>query len=87
LVISATRLNGVDDKPRPVAPISGPGRFKIKCEMKLPLMDPRFRELAAIAVLAAFGCGLALSQDNLLFAVIFVAACAATIIEAIRRFP
>jgi alkylhydroperoxidase/carboxymuconolactone decarboxylase family protein YurZ len=55
--------------------------------MKLPWMDPRFRELAMLAVLAAFGCGLALSQDNLLFAIIFGAASAATIIEAIRRFP
>jgi hypothetical protein len=49
-------------------------------------MDPRFRELVALAVLAAFGCGLALSQDSLLFAAIFGAACAATIIEAIRFF-
>ena len=66
---------------------AGRGAFKTKCEMKLPWMDPRFRELAMLAVLAAFGCGLALSQDNLLFAIIFGAASAATIIEAIRRFP
>jgi hypothetical protein len=54
--------------------------------MKLPWMDPRFRELAALAVLAAFGCGLAFSQNDLLFAAIFGAACAVTIVEAIRRF-
>jgi alkylhydroperoxidase/carboxymuconolactone decarboxylase family protein YurZ len=54
--------------------------------LSLPWMDPRFRELVALAVLAAVGCGLALSQDSLLFAAIFDAACAATIIEAIRFF-
>jgi alkylhydroperoxidase/carboxymuconolactone decarboxylase family protein YurZ len=48
-------------------------------------MDPRLRELVALAVLAALGSGLALSQDDLLFAAIFAAACAAIIIEAIRR--
>jgi alkylhydroperoxidase/carboxymuconolactone decarboxylase family protein YurZ len=61
------------------------GAFKIKCEMNLPWMDPRLRELVALAVLAALGSGLALSQDDLLFAAIFAAACAAIIIEAIRR--
>jgi hypothetical protein len=55
--------------------------------MKLPCTDPPFRELVALAVLAAFGCGLALSQGDVLFAAIFGAACAVTIIEAIRRFP
>jgi hypothetical protein len=55
--------------------------------MKLPWTDPRFRELVALAVLAAFGCGLALSQGDLLFAAIFGAAFAVTIIEATRRFP
>jgi alkylhydroperoxidase/carboxymuconolactone decarboxylase family protein YurZ len=54
--------------------------------MKLPWMNPRLRELVALAVLAAFGCGLALSQGDLLFVAIFGAACAMTIIEAIRRF-
>jgi hypothetical protein len=49
--------------------------------MKLPWTDPRFRELA---VLAAFGCGLALSQGCVLSAIIFDAAFAVTIIEAIR---
>ena len=48
---------------------------------------PRLRELVALAVLAAFGCGLALSQGDLLFVAIFGAACAMTIIETIRRFP
>ena len=41
--------------------------------MKLP-WDPRLRELVALAVLAAFGCGLALSQGDLLFVAIFGAA-------------
>jgi hypothetical protein len=53
--------------------------------MKLPWMDARLRELVALAALAALGCGLALSQGDLLFAAIFGAACALTIIEAIRR--
>jgi hypothetical protein len=59
------------EKPRLVASTSRPGRFQNKCEMKLPWTDPRFRELVALALLAAFGCGLALSQDDLLFAAIF----------------
>jgi hypothetical protein len=54
--------------------------------MKLPWKDPRL-ELAALAMLAAFGCGLALSQDNLLFAAIFGTACAVSIFEEIQRFP
>ena len=53
--------------------------------MKLLWMNPRLRELVALAALAAFGCGLALSQGDLLFVAIFAAACAVTIIEAIRR--
>ena len=56
-----------------------------ECEMKLLWMNPRLRELVALAALAAFGCGLALSQGDLLFVAIFAAACAVTIIEAIRR--
>ena len=48
-------------------------------------MNPRFRELVALTVAAAFGCDLALSQGDLLFVAIFGAACAVTIIEAIRR--
>jgi hypothetical protein len=48
---------------------------------------PSLPKLVVLAVLAAFGCGLALSQGDLLFAAIFSAACAVTIVEAIRRFP
>ena len=47
-------------------------------------MDPRVRELVMLSALAALGCGLALSQSDLLFVAIFGAACAVTIIEAIR---
>jgi alkylhydroperoxidase/carboxymuconolactone decarboxylase family protein YurZ len=39
--------------------------------MKLQGMNPRLRELVALAVLAAFGCGLALSQGDLLLVAIF----------------
>jgi len=48
-------------------------------------MDPRVRELAALAALAALGCGLAAVQGDLLFVAIFGAASVVTIIEAIRR--
>ena len=48
-------------------------------------MDPGLRELAALAALAALGCGLAVQQGDLLFAAIFGAAWAVTVIEAIRR--
>jgi hypothetical protein len=64
--------------------LAGRGAFQNKCEMKLPWTDPRFRELVVLAALAAFGCGLALSQGDVLFAIIFGAAFAVTIIEAIR---
>ena len=73
--------------PGPLLSRGGSGRLQNKCEMKLPWMNPRLRELVALAVLAAFGCGLALSQGDLLFVAIFGAACAMTIIETIRRFP
>jgi hypothetical protein len=53
--------------------------------MKLPWTDPHLRELLALAVLAAFGCGLALAQDDIFFVGIFAATSAVTIIEAIRR--
>jgi alkylhydroperoxidase/carboxymuconolactone decarboxylase family protein YurZ len=53
--------------------------------MKLPSMDPRSRELAALSALAAVGCGLAAAQGDLLFVAIFGAASVVTIIEAIRR--
>jgi alkylhydroperoxidase/carboxymuconolactone decarboxylase family protein YurZ len=62
------------------------GAFKIKCEMKSILyMDPRVRQLIMLSALAALGCGLAAAQGDLLFVAIFGAACALTIIEAIRR--
>jgi len=54
-------------------------------QMKLPWMDPRLRELIALAALAAFGCGLALARGDFLFVAVFVAASAVTISEAIRR--
>src|SRR5215831_9910512 len=60
-------------------------RCHIKREMKALWMDPRVRELAALSALAALGCGLAAGQGDLLFVAIFGAACAVTIIEAIRR--
>ena len=44
----------------------GSGRFQNKCDMKLQGMNPRLHELVALAVLAAVGCGLALSQGDLL---------------------
>jgi hypothetical protein len=47
-------------------------------------MDPGLRELLVLAALAAFGCGLALAQGNLLFVAIFGAASAMVISEAIR---
>jgi hypothetical protein len=53
--------------------------------MKAPWTDPSLGELLALAALAAFGCGLALAQGDLLFLAIFAAASAVTIIEAIRR--
>jgi hypothetical protein len=63
----------------------GIGTCHIKCEMKGPWTDPGLRELAALSALAALGCGLAAAQGDLLFAAIFGAACAMTLIEAIRR--
>ena len=53
--------------------------------MKAPWMDPGLLELAALSALAALGCGLAAVQGDLLFVAIFGAACAVTIIEAVRR--
>jgi hypothetical protein len=55
--------------------------------MKPPWTNPRLRDLATLAVLGAFGFGLALSQDNVWFAAIFGAACAVAIFEAIRHPP
>jgi hypothetical protein len=48
-------------------------------------MDPHLPELLALAMLAAFGCGLALAEGHFLFVGIFAAASAVMIIEAIRR--
>ena len=53
--------------------------------MKAPWTDPSLRELLALAALAALGCGLALAQSDLFFLSLFGAACAVTIIEAVRR--
>jgi alkylhydroperoxidase/carboxymuconolactone decarboxylase family protein YurZ len=53
--------------------------------MKALWMDTRVRELAALSALAALGCGVAAVQGDLLFVAIFRAACAVTIIEAVRR--
>jgi hypothetical protein len=47
-------------------------------------MDPRLRELVALAALAALACGLAATQDDLLFVAIFGAASLVSIVEAIR---
>jgi len=52
--------------------------------MKTPWMDPGMRELAALSALAAFGCGLAAAQGELLFVAIFGAASVVTIIEVVR---
>ncbi len=48
-------------------------------------MAPALRDLIALALLAGLGCGLAAVQGDLLFVAIFGAACAVTIIQAIRR--
>jgi hypothetical protein len=53
--------------------------------MKLPRIDPGLRELIGLSLIAAGGCGLALSQGDFLFVAIFAAACAVAIIEAVRR--
>jgi hypothetical protein len=53
--------------------------------MKAPWTDPCLRELFALLMLAAFGCGLALAVNDLLFAAIFAAAIGATIMGAMRR--
>jgi hypothetical protein len=53
--------------------------------MKGPWTDPGLRELLALAALASLGGGLALAQDDFLFAAIFAAASAMVIVEALRR--
>jgi hypothetical protein len=54
-------------------------------EMKGPWTDPALRELLALAALSAFGCGLALAQDDFLFAAIFAAVSAFIVVGALRR--
>jgi hypothetical protein len=54
-------------------------------EMKAPWTDPGLRELLALAVLAAFGFGLALARDDLMFTAIFAAAGAVTIVGLMRH--
>jgi len=53
--------------------------------MKVPWSDPDLRELAALAALAALGCGLALAQGDFLFGAIFAAASALIIVEALPQ--
>jgi hypothetical protein len=48
-------------------------------------MDPRLRELVALSALAALACGLAATQNELLFVAPFGAASVVAIVEAIRR--
>jgi hypothetical protein len=55
------------------------------CEMKAPWTDPGPPELLALAALAVFGCGLALAQDDFVFAAIFAVEGAMVIAEAMRR--
>ena len=54
-------------------------------EMKAPWTDPGLQELLTLAALAAFGGGLALARDDLMFTAIFAAACAVTIVGVMRR--
>jgi hypothetical protein len=54
--------------------------------MKAPWSGPGLRELLALAALVAFGCGLAVAQDDLLFATIFTGESATVIAEALQRF-
>jgi hypothetical protein len=54
--------------------------------MKPPLVDPALRELIGLSLIAGGGCGLALAQGEFLFVAVFGAACAVTIIEAMRRW-
>jgi hypothetical protein len=67
---------------------SPPRRVNPTRDMKTPWTDPGLRELFALSMLASFGCALALAVDDLLFAAIFAAAIAVTIIVgAMRQFP
>ena len=53
--------------------------------MKAPWTDPALPELLALAAIAAFGCSLALAQDDFVFAAIFAVESAMVIAEALRR--
>jgi hypothetical protein len=55
-------------------------------EMK-PRIDPGLRDLLGLFLLGGGGCGLALSQGDLLFVAIFGGACAVIAIETLRRLP
>jgi hypothetical protein len=52
--------------------------------MKAPWRGSDLRELVALSLLAASGCGLALARDDLFFVAVFGGASAMTIIEAMR---
>ena len=71
-------------RPGPSINPGGSGRFQISRRCKLPQMDPRLRELIALSALAALACGLAATQNDLLFVAIFGAASLISIVEAIR---
>ena len=62
---------------------SAPNRAASSCVGKMVMAT--VLGLAALSALAALGCGLAAVQGDLLFVAVFGAACAVTIIEAIRR--
>jgi hypothetical protein len=53
--------------------------------MKARWMGSDLRELVALSLLGAVGCGLALAHDDLFFVAVFGGASAMTIIEAMRR--
>jgi len=54
-------------------------------ENEIAVDGPALTGTSHLAVLAAFGCGLALAEGHFLFVGIFAAASAVMIIEAIRR--
>jgi len=60
-------------------------RHTYTCVMRHRGPTPDLREVLALAALSIFGCGLAFGQSDFLFATLFAAAGALTIIEALRR--
>jgi hypothetical protein len=74
--------------PGSSSPSGGSGPYLKRSEMK-PRIDPGLRDLLYLGLflLAGGGCGLALSQGDLLFVAIFGGACAVIAIEALRRLP